>query len=260
MTLSTYLILYNNFTKVSFSLLAFVFFSCLLVYNLTVFWYGKKGTGISGREQWKIDHQRLLRLLSLFAGMGVLAASCFLPLRMIFFLMHLGLLSMFYVVPVRFRGRRYSIRNIPLVKIFTLAYVWTAVTAGLPAIHSNVALDHKIILLFADRFLFIFALSIPFDIRDYQKDRAEGLLTIPGWIGIDEARMLAKILLLLFVAISVLINHLSYISLSCIICAFIAWVLIGRSDAHRHDFFYMIGIDGLLILHFLVLTLLNSFL
>ena len=52
-----------------------------------------------------------------------------------------------------------------------------------------------------ERFLFVFAITIPFDIRDMEIDIKEGLKTIPVIMGKKKAMMIANILLVLFTMI-----------------------------------------------------------
>ena len=52
-------------------------------------------------------------------------------------------------------------------------------------------LNTQVLLLFAERFLFIFSIAIQFDIRDMQADQRAGLKTIPLLIGQDKAIILS---------------------------------------------------------------------
>ena len=51
----------------------------------------------------------------------------------------------------------------------------------------------RVVHIFITQFIFILAITLPFDIRDYYRDLAHPLWTIPGLIGIDRTKKLAKL-------------------------------------------------------------------
>ena len=98
----------------------------------------------------------------------------------------LAAISLWYVVPVK--GKR--LRDFPLIKIFLIAMVWSAVAciAVFPVLKITV-IDK--FLLFAERFLIVFAITIPFDVRDMDYDTAQGLSTLPLLLGKTKSIILA---------------------------------------------------------------------
>ena len=69
-----------------------------------------------------------------------------------------------------------------------------------------------------ERFLFVFAITIPFDIRDMQADTRQRLKTIPLLIGKKNSMIVANTALILFLAVCVL--HYNSFALIWLNCAF----------------------------------------
>jgi len=89
-----------------------------------------------------------------------------------------------------------SLRHVPFLKIFLIAFCWTLATVTLPAI----AQGHTLLVpstwwLTIERFIFIFAITLPFDVRDIQEDEGSKLQTLPMLVGVRNALILSGILL-----------------------------------------------------------------
>jgi 4-hydroxybenzoate polyprenyltransferase len=104
-----------------------------------------------------------------------------------------ALITLFYSVPV-FKSRKkrfFRLREISYLKIFLIAMVWSATTILLPIVQSNQTFENiQVACVLAERFLFILAITVPFDIRDMEADRNEGTITIPIKIGTKKAMIL----------------------------------------------------------------------
>src|SRR6185369_13593853 len=124
--------------------------------------------------------------------------------RSIFFLAHVGFISLAYSVPVLAKGSK-NLRGVKLLKIFLIMYVWAASTVVMPAVGTELPIFQRdVVLLFIERALFIFAITLPFDIRDYESDIKNKVVTIPGIIGIRSTRVLAFTCLLVFFLINLI--------------------------------------------------------
>jgi 4-hydroxybenzoate polyprenyltransferase len=256
LTLSTCLILVNDFS-ISPALLSVVFFSTLLIYNLNVLQFGKSDFNRSVRELWKVENKQVLQIVCVLCLVGLAWSCFFFSFKQILFLLHLGMLSVGYVLPLRVNGKLVSLRSFPFLKIVVLSYVWTSVTVLLPAMNLNIEDSFRVFLLFLERFLFIFAICIPFDVRDYYTDRHAGIITLPNSLGINQSLWIAKILLVFYVSLSFLFHGFSYILYTRLICAAIAFIFVDRTKMKQSDFFYMVGIDGLMIMYFVILSLMK---
>lgn len=249
LTLSSYLINNYSFNTVSIHLLAFIFFSTFFIYNFNTVGGASSFLARNEKEKWIIDNENGLKIFLLLALLGITYFSFFLNFKSLLFVSHLGLLAFLYVFPWKF-----SLRRIPLMKIFILTYVWSSVSVILPVLFNDHSIGNNEILNFTERFIFILALAIPFDIRDYDKDLKSGVVTIPGLVGIANAIRISLFLILIFVMISFFNYGINFISLSRFLSGIIAAVLIFKSQEKKEDWYYMFWIDGIMIIHFILLT------
>jgi 4-hydroxybenzoate polyprenyltransferase len=235
---------------------ALIFAATLFLYNLdSVLPYKQsQPPGLSRRKQWMQIHRRELTLLTLAAGL--LAGTLFLLngrlLRLTPFLLHLGLISVLYSMPLlRRSGRWWALRDLPLLKVFLIAYVWAGVTVWIPALYLGRAVAEPVVLvLFARRFLFILALASVFDIRDYTKDLATGTRTFPGVVGIRATQWLATLVLLLAAALvppGTPTGQEPVLLLPLLAAAGVIW---GARE-NRPDYYFALLTDGVMVLQFL---------
>ena len=82
------------------------------------------------------------------------------------------------------------------MKIFLIAIVWTFVTTILVANEDDKLLWHKLIPIIIDRFCFVLAITIPFDIRDLKYDDKR-IKTIPILFGVAGSKLIAYCFVLL---------------------------------------------------------------
>src|SRR6478609_10415189 len=107
-----------------------------------------------------------------------------------------------------------------------------------------------------ERFLFIFSLALLFDIRDIELDKKAKVVTIPGILGIKYAIGIPKLLVIVFVLLSFLCEGFNYITIGRLLLAVLTLFFIEKTKTQRKDLFYMLGIDGLMILQFVILIFL----
>jgi 4-hydroxybenzoate polyprenyltransferase len=172
----------------------------------------------------------------------------------------LGILSVAYPLPIFKRGdQRFGLRNVPGIKSILIALVWTMSCVMLPifeaerAYHVTIS-DTDIFLLIVKRFLFIVALTIPFDIRDLFQDTQSGLKTIPVIFGEKGAYLFCQVLLaghiiLLFGFKSGFDHDFLALGLTTIL---MGW-LIFKSKWEKNEYYYFFYMDGVLILQYVIL-------
>jgi 4-hydroxybenzoate polyprenyltransferase len=212
---------------------------------------------ISPRKAWVLAHRRQLAAGVLATGAAVLLIFYW-TFRMAHFwlLVHLGLISMLYSLPVvPGRNKWVLLRNIPLLKVFLIAYVWACVTVWLPLLGAGWDIrSTEGWYLFAQRFLFILPLTIIFDIRDVDKDQASATLTLPRLIGVAPAKVTAGLILLAYLALVTLTQGGSQ-RLALIVCGLWYGAVIGLARKSRSEYFYALAADGILVLPMLLLWL-----
>ncbi|MEZ4885079.1 MAG: UbiA family prenyltransferase [Chitinophagales bacterium] len=152
-----------------------------------------------------------------------------------------------------------KLRDIGMLKIFLIAFIWTISTAVLPVLQCNASFqDPHTWLVILEKALFIFAITLPFDIRDMDYDQSRNLKTIPQVIGVEKTIELAYFCLAALGLIA-LINYLflpSHPQVSIFIALLISYrstaVLIQQTKTDRPDQFYTGLLDATILLQFLL--------
>lgn len=242
----------------SFLIDSILFFGTLSTYNLCSFYqleaYSEKFSFIKKNKY----------LIRVFFGISVLflgGVLFWINLNQLIFLFHLAIISVFYTVPVHLRTKAKTIlylpawRNIPFLKVFLIAYVWASATVVFPALDKELIITNQIvILLFLERFLFILAITLPFDIRDYHLDKKTNLLTFATW----KTTYFAKILSIFFALLAISISFYTYSFLglrqsSTVLTYFFLLILLILSNEKRPEWFFTALIDGTMLLPFFLL-------
>ncbi|GAB3828015.1 UbiA prenyltransferase family protein [Hymenobacter jeollabukensis] len=241
-----------------------------LVLAATLFVYNLNGArrhnqrlppNVPPRRRWIVQHRVLLLTLVLLSALALAGLYLLSPftLPLTGFLAHLALLSLAYSWPVlppkEPGGRRRGLRDWPGLKTFLIAYVWSSVTVWLPALCLGLPLSAgPVLLLFARRFCFILAIALVFDLRDYQRDRRHGPLTLPGLLGYQGGRWLALACTLASVVLG--LPTLSpagqlVLLLPALLTALVVWF----ANETRSDYYFALLADGVLLVQAAALML-----
>ena len=162
------------------------------------------------------------------------------------------LLSVAYVLPFLGKKREKRLRDVHFIKIFLIAVVWAYVTVLLPAIELDIWREQRIWSMFAERSLFVFCITLPFDIRDLKIDKHNKVNTLPAKLGLTNTLWLAFLLMTFFVVLCyVNYNFWSFLALS--ISAISTYIFIYFSPKYTHDYYFTGLMDGTMILQFLML-------
>lgn len=142
-----------------------------------------------------------------------------------------------------------------------ITLVWTMSTVLLPLLeaqhlHLGTISMRDATILIAKRFLFIGALTVPFDIRDLFHDRQSGLKTVPVVFGEKNAYLFCQLLLAGYIVLLFTFknNGLSSEFWALTITAVLAGWLIFKSSIEKDEYYYFFFIDGILILQYLLLV------
>ena len=118
-----------------------------------------------------------------------------------FYILVMGLITFFYAIPFLpknvFLDHNQNLRQISGLKIYVIAFVWAIVTVILPLVNNESNLNGDVLITAFQRFIFVLALMIPFEIRDLRYDSLK-LSTIPQRFGIKRTKFSGMILLILF--------------------------------------------------------------
>ncbi len=164
-------------------------------------------------------------------------------------------LALAYILPVLPAKKR--LRDVATLKIFLLSGCWSWLTVILPASAAGMGWSAVAFVMAIGRAAFIFALCIGFDIRDQQRDKEAGVNTLPVKFGERTAIAFAFMALLLSVFISILFTsasiYLESAAYSMAISGVMALVLVaGSGQKNRNLFYFLFGVDGMMILQFLL--------
>lgn len=185
-----------------------IFFATLCEYNvhrfITVLTH--KEALNSPKHKWVKDHLIGFYVLVFASVAGFLISSLLAKKEVLFTLAPIAVLTLFYSIPVY--GNKKSIfrlREIPYLKIFIISFTWSATTILLPVIQTGQHFDpNHIILMLIERFVFVFGITLPFDIRDMADDRIANTRTLALLLGENNATKLASGSLIVFSTIAVM--------------------------------------------------------
>ena len=234
------------------------FFATLFDYCLHRYIGYKKQLPVPDADQWIHRHSLLFYSILVISFSGLIVSLFFAKPEVILFLVPMAAITFSYTLPVfKRKGKLYRFIDLPVLKTLLITLVWSLTTVLLPVIQDEIPVFHKdVILLFAGRFFFVFALAIPFDIRDSESDARAGLRTLPVLIGNTASRILAYFSLLLFCLCEMITRHDALsVSFALILSAIISGVVIAGSRRTNHPWYYYGLIDGMIILQVLLVSI-----
>lgn len=244
-------------------LLRFVFFATLFMYAYARWFDGpaREVDNTSRISDWTADN-RWLYLTSGFIGMlGSLWFVFKLEQRVWPWLVLCAGISAFYPLRLRFDSGK-ALRNIAGLKLFLISAVWAIVTTILPAAQVQEPIGLELILLTLQRFFFIIAITIPFDIRDLRID-SPSLNTLPYTLGVRKARVVALSSLLIAEVAAVLFYFMGFYSIGVLVGQIfgfeIASLFIYRSTPNKPDLYFSFGVESTSIILFLAVVIFNYF-
>src|SRR5690606_34051482 len=97
-------------------------------------------------------------------------------------------------------------------------------------------------------FLFVVAVTIPFDVRDIYQDRYYGLKTIPVLFGERKALVLSSVLLTVQMAWICVSNYPLDIRLALITASGICLFFILVPPINKNEYYYFLFLDGTMLL------------
>ena len=208
-------------------------------------------------------------------GVGAFVTLFFLPLEIVLMMLPFGVVSINYSTAITpSKKKRRGLRDIPGAKIFIIALTWTCATYMLPLgqylLESpdlalievwKKLLEMDNLWFFLERFAFVLAITIPFDIRDLAYD-SPNKKTIPQVIGANWSKLLAVLLLIFSLSCYFELdpeaaygvpNQLTLVSFYAL-----GILLVLFSNAKRKDTYFTFWIEGLSLLFGVTIYLLQT--
>jgi 4-hydroxybenzoate polyprenyltransferase len=232
-----------------------IFFATLFEYNLhrliTLAYH--KNALKSPKHQWLREHKKAFYVLVAISIIGFVVSICLAKREVLLALLPIAFMTLFYTLPIyRVKQRLLRLREIPGLKIFLISFVWAAVTVLLPVIQSDQDFDlTHIATMIAERFFFVFAITVPFDIRDMAVDKWAGLKTIPVIYGVEKSIRYASASVLFFMVIAFF--HYSSMGLydqvlACSVSGVITLISIRSPRLQALPFYHYGILDGAMII------------
>lgn len=206
----------------------------------------KKKDSVTGRY---VSIEKLLPLYPYLFGIGlVISIFCIvqLGLEILIPLSVPAILSMLYVIPIFPQNKR--LRDLPYIKIFILALCWTWF-----AIWYLFPLDlSTLIYLAIESFCFVFAITLPFDLRDRSIDSGDNVITLANSNSTPSIKRLIIGLFLVCIVILVLLYGNALLPVTYVILTTALYLLLLRILIYEKDFdndFLLTGfVDGSLMI------------
>ena len=197
------------------------------------------------------QYESHIKFYAVLGLIGCITLFFFLPLKVMIFLVLPSLFSIAYVLPV-FKNK-YRLRDFNYIKIFLIAIVWAYITAYIPLIFTPSDIKPIVMtLLVAERILFVFAITIPFDIRDHEIDKQTQVQTIVHKLGIEGARKLSLITVFIILLINFSLRSQGAINNEAYTVLFAFYIflifIILYASKRKSDYYYSGILDGTMIL------------
>ncbi len=232
-----------------------IFFATLFEYNLhrLITITTKKEALNQDKHKWVRDNLKAFYLLMICSAIGFICVVFLAKKEVLMALAPIALLTLFYSVPftekINSPLRKLRLREIPYLKIFLIAVVWSSSTILLPIIQTTQTFNnYDIIAMLAERFFFVFAITIPFDIRDIEVDKKAGLKTIPLLLSEKKSLRVSYILLLIFFIIALVHYHNWYMIIALAISTITTMIFLGAKKIKMLTHYHYGIIDGTMLL------------
>ena len=236
----------------NFIILFFVFNATMIVYNFI-----KYASTVPYYFLVKNISIKKIQYLSFFCGLCLLLSLFYVKIQTILLGIFISIFCVIYIIP--FNRSKRNIRNYGRIKIFIVAFCWSAVTVLLP-LSVEVEINYfNVFILFLQRFIFVIVYTLPFEIRDLKFDSIN-LKTIPQLFGLKKTKQLAYFLLLLFFLTNFITQPLSKIFLisDLIIALFTAYV-IYITKKNQTKYFASFWVESIPILWLSIIFFLEYF-
>jgi 4-hydroxybenzoate polyprenyltransferase len=236
--------------------LAVIFLATLFYYNLHRYQNlkSKSQTIDKDKYKWATEHTSIVSALIISSFAGLVVISFFVRAEILYLLIPLAVLSFLYSFHLPGKQKHnFQLIQLTGMKTLLIALVWTGATVLVPVFFEEQSFDHlQISLLMTERFTFIFAIAIPFDIRDMLADKRSLLKTIPVEFGESTALKISNIALLLslFIATFHYLDTNMIFILPAYLFSIVSTFIFINNKALKNVTFYHHGIlDGSILLH-----------
>lgn len=223
------------------SYLLFIFLSTYLQYNVQRGYMINPVNVNTERSQWLLKNKKKL-LLSLGVSLLIVLFLCNnLSYTSIGIMVGAEAISTFYYLPP------FNLRKQGYIKPFLIAFIWTISCAVVPLIEHDLV-TAKAYYFFISQFSFVSTLCFLFDVKDMEADYMNGINTYANKFGVNVTKAVCFLLLSISAVSFYLYTNDPITRIKEVCTLLIAGLVILFTNHKRHDFYYYLVVDGLLIL------------
>lgn len=234
----------------------FVAANTIIIYNIHYF-IKNIPLGVSDRADWSRKHQWIHPLLILIGCMVSGICLFYLNWSVIAVSFGLGILSLGYSLPILPFKQKKRLKDWGILKLILLSLVWASVTVLMPVFYwKKQFINYDIEFLL--RFFFMLPLCAAFDIRDMETDKDQKIFTLPNAIGLKNTYRLIDFFLLAFGILAIWQYSrypIGWRLVSGIIILLLTKIVILVSKKSQSDLFYLLFVDGMMLVYALLILL-----
>ena len=238
---STEILLNNSNSRISI----FIFFATILAYNFQRIIIIQNGID-NKKSSWIKKNKKTIYFIVVFSLVITFYLFLNFKLSTQIVIVVCGIISFLYPL---------YLRSVPYLKIFIISIIWTLVSTTLLVIENDVYIDQNICYLHISRFCFVFAITIPFDIRDIVID-FKNIKTIPIRFGEKISRYIGVMFIFINQLIMLKLKILDFIThqifYATIVLSFFTIILIMQSSSKRKDIYFSFGVESASILMYII--------
>lgn len=212
---------------------------------------------LSARHHWVLRHASALKIAMAAAVLLMMLILPHFNADTIVALVPAGIISVGYTIPIfptENGWRRF--RDIPLTKPLIISLVVTYLTLAFPVFDQwgfQAVYHPTFIGLFAERMLFLLAVTIPFDLRDLRSDETSGIATLATQLGFKTAKKVGLIALFAWLAM-VLWNKLFHyykpeLTIALVVLCLLLMYAFSKTNPNRSDLFYVLCFEGAILIY-----------
>lgn len=247
---------YGSFSNLWIYLLL-IFFATLADYNWHRYIKVIFNKRPNSKYSWATEHLRAILSIAIISSIGIGAVAFFLPPEIINWLIVLGVCTAIYSLPLHTLGMKgMDVRKIPALKTLLITFTWTLATLFLPYLLTNNSFGDNITFSLVERSLFIFAITVPFDVKDIKEDQRSGWKTLPVLLGKKTSMQISQValsILILSSAIQLFTNSYHAEFIAAFSTGIYSLIILNAKKLRAHKYYYPLFIDGAILLYGLLL-------
>ncbi len=230
----------------------FIFCATFIAYNFQRLIRIKKTnrSQASIRLYWIHKNKRSLIFFNLLLAIIACLMLFYLPIQFFLLSIPVAILSIWYVLG--FKNNK-ALREIPFIKVFVIAIVWTLACFDIPLFLSDHPWDLEILFFNIAFLAFLVFQTIPFDIRDMLYDKSLNIKTIASHYGLEKSKYITIFVGILSISGFAIISNLLFITdkkvilLSYLISLLIGILMVFNIKKDAKEIYFSLIIESILI-------------